>query len=140
MHLIEKSYEKKALLDLPPNARDVAEDLLTRCSLAQLLALQAQGTPSEAEQRLLHEHHAPVHHWMNILKATLLAKCTYFLPSKDMSQAQILYLIKCACTNADYPLGEYSLADIIEISRPDMLAFSEWLSHMTNLLIDKKKT
>lgn len=140
MQLIEKTYEKKALLDLPPNVRDLAEDLLSRYSLAQLLSLQAQKEPPEFEKTLLKEYNTLSRYWLPVLQATLLAKATYFLPNQEMNQNQILYLIKLACTNAGYPLGIYSLADIIEITKNDMRVLSEWLKHMGNLLLDKKKT
>lgn len=139
MQLTEQTYEKQALLDLPPNARDLAEELLSRESLTQLLSLQAQKHPPEFGQKQLAEHHVHLRYWLPILQATLLAKATSFVPSKEMTQAQILYLTKLACANAGFPLGLYSLADVIEMSKNSMTALSEWLTNMRNLLLDKKK-
>ncbi|HHT00209.1 MAG TPA: hypothetical protein ENK73_05060 [Thiomicrospira sp.] len=116
MHLIENKYETAALLKLPPNARHIAEHLLSITPLSELLIMVQDGTP---DQNLLKEYNAPKSLWDDVLKATLLAKTTYFLPNEKFTKEEFLYLIKSACLSVDLPLNIYSIKEVIEMSQQE---------------------
>lgn len=140
MQFTEQPYERKALLDLPPNARDLAELLLNRYSLKQLLALQAAKMPPQFELKMIKEHRTELSYWPTILQATVLAKTTHFVASEALTQPHILYLLKLACANAGYALSKHSLVDVIEYTKQDMAVLNKWLITMRDLLLEKKKT
>ena len=134
MQLIENNYENALLLKLPPNARDIAEHLLTLKPLHELLIMWQESTP---DIELLSEHRVASHHWEAIIKATLLAKTTYFFENPNFSKDEILYLLKIACASADLPLKAYNLAEVMDLSKDEMPIFHQWLKRFAELL---KKT
>ncbi len=128
MQLVENSYEQQPLFALPPNARDIANDFLTR-SLAHILQMQ-----SHPDLEILNKHHVSSEEWDNIIAATLVAKTTYILPNVNFSKEELLYLMKIACKNADYSLESNVLADVIKKTNSDMPILSQWLTNMAGLL------
>lgn len=135
MHLIENEFEQKLLHELPPHARDIGLDLLSTKSLGELLLMLGENS---ADKELLSVKKVPANLWEPILRATLLAKATYFLPNPKLSQEEVLFLIKAACMSAGYPLTGYSLADIIELSEEQMPVFHRWLLQLTKNLKEKR--
>jgi hypothetical protein len=131
MQLIENKYETALLMKLPPNARDIAEHLLTVKPLDVLLTMWLQNEP---DLNLLSQHHVTSLLWEDILKATILAKITYFFENPNFSEEEILYLLKAACASAGYPLKAYSLAEVIEMSENEMPIFHQWLLQFSHLL------
>ncbi len=128
MPLIENQFEQTLLQELPPHARDIALDFMGTYSLGELLmALQT----NEPDKELLQRKKVPSSYWEPILKATLLAKCTYFIPNPEFRQEERLFLIKAACMSADYPLSSFSLAEVIEISHQKMPVLHQWLKRLT---------
>ncbi|WP_321325257.1 hypothetical protein [Thiomicrorhabdus sp.] len=136
MHLIENKYETAALLKLPPHARDIAEQLLTKTPLNELLILWQEKEPN---LNLLAHHKVPVALWGEIIDATLLAKTTYFLPNEKLSKEEILYLIKAACHSINKPLSAYTIKDVIELSQEEYPVLSQWLADFAKLLKQKKE-
>jgi len=135
MHLIENKYETAALLKLPPNARDIAEELLTKTALNELLIMWQSKEPNI---NLLTHHKVPASLWSEVIDATLLAKTTYFLPNEKLSKEEILYLIKVACHSINKPLNAYTIKDVIELSREEYPVLSQWLTDFAKLLKQKK--
>lgn len=137
MQLMENNYEQKLMQALPPHARDVADDLLNATSLKSLLSMLATNVP---DKTLLSPKNVPGSLWLPILKATLLAKCTYFLPNERFTSEEVLFLMKTACMSAGYPLGEYQLREIMALSKNDMPVFHHWLIQFTQRLQANKTT
>lgn len=135
MHLIENEFEQKLLHELPPHARDIALDLLSTKSLGELLLMLDEGN---TDKELLSIKKVPLSLWEPILRATLLAKATYFLPNPELSKEEVLFLIKTACMSAGYPLTDYSLAEIIELSEEGMPVFHRWLLQLTKNLKERR--
>ncbi|KUJ74264.1 hypothetical protein AVO42_02275 [Thiomicrospira sp. XS5] len=128
MPLIENEFEQALLQELPPHARDIALDFMGTYSLGELLeALQA----NEPDKELLQRKKVPSSYWEPILKATLLAKCTYFIPNPEFRQEERLFLIKVACMSAGFPLSTFSLVEILEISHQKMPVLNQWLKRLT---------
>jgi hypothetical protein len=128
MPLIENEFEQALLHELPPHARDIAQDFMGTYSLGELLeALQT----NEPDKELLQRKKVPSSYWEPILKATLLAKCTYFIPNSEFRQEERLFLIKAACMSAGYPLSSYRLADVLEITHHEMPVLNQWLKRLT---------
>ena len=134
MQLLENKYEKAGLLLLPPNARDVAEHLLTVMPLEKLLQMQQENQP---DINLLKDFNVPKTLWLDILNATLLAKSTYFIINPKLCTEEIMYLMKVACNSIDRPLNIYSIKEVIEMSRDDYPIFTEWLAELGRLLKSK---
>ncbi|MDG4813593.1 hypothetical protein P8629_11290 [Hydrogenovibrio sp. 3SP14C1] len=135
MHLIENEFEQKLLHELPPHARDIGVDLLSTRSLGDLLLMLDEN---QVDKELLSVKKVPSNLWEPILRAALLAKTTYFLPDSELSQEEVLFLIKAACMSAGYPLTDYSLANIIELTEEDMPVFHRWLLQLTKNLKEKR--
>ncbi len=131
MQLIENNYENASLLKLPPNARDIAEHLLTFKPLHELLMMWQENRP---DLDLLSEHRVANQHWEGILKAALLAKTTYFFENANFSEDEVLYLLKIACASADLPLKAYTLAEVMDLSKDEMPIFHNWLKRFAQLL------
>ena len=131
MQLIENKYETALLLQLAPNARDIAEYLLTVKPLDVLLTMWQENVP---DVDLLTQHHVASKHWEGILKAAILAKITYFFENPNFSEEEILYLLKAACACAALPLKAYSLGEVIEMSKNEMPIFHQWLVGFARLL------
>lgn len=128
MPLIENEFEQALMNQLPPHARDVAQDLMGTYSLGELLmALQA----NEPDQQRLAQKKVPARYWEAILRATLLAKCTYFIPNPKLSREERLFLVRVACMSAGYPLSSYRLFEILEITHQEMPVFHQWLQRLT---------
>lgn len=136
MHLIENEFEQKLLHELPPHARDIGLDLVSTRSLGELLVMLGEN---QVDKELLSVKRVPSSLWEPILRAALLAKTTYFLPNPELSREEILFLIKAACMSAGYPLSEYSLADLIELTEDEMPVFHRWLLQLTKNLQEKKR-
>ncbi|QBZ82070.1 hypothetical protein GHNINEIG_00094 [Hydrogenovibrio crunogenus] len=135
MHLIENEFEQKLLHELPPHARDIGLDLVSTRSLGELLVMLDEN---QVDKELLSVKKVPASLWEPILRAALLAKTTYFLPNSELSQEEILFLIKAACMSSGYPLPEHSLAEIIELTEEDMPVFHRWLLQLTKNLQEKR--
>jgi len=125
MHLIENKYETAGLQNLPPHARDVADQLLTVTPLSELLTIWQDNTPNS---ELLQEHKAPEQLWPDIVNAALLAKVTYFLPNENFTKEELLYLMKAGCASIKLPLNVYSIKEVVEMSENDYPVFSQWLT------------
>jgi len=133
MHLLENSYEKKLLLELPPHARDIAENFLATKSLGNLLQLIERNSPDEL---LLAKKKVPIQYWIDILKAAALAKTTYFLPNEKLSREELLFLIKSACLSVDIPTQDIVLRDVIEFAKlQEMNTLHQWLKSISSLLV-----
>lgn len=135
MQLLENKFEDAGLLALPPNARDVAEHLLTIMPLDKLLIMQDENKPNH---QLLQENKVPTKQWQDILNAVILAKTTYFVINPSFSKQEVLFLMKAACLSINRPLNVYSVKEVLEMSRTEYPIFSIWLSELTQLL--KRKT
>lgn len=137
MHLLENSFERKLLNDLPPNARDIAEEFLATKSLGDLLLLLKKDTP---DTKTLEEKKVREHFWLPIIKAAILAKTTYLLPNQQLTREEILFLIKAICLSIDYPSQEIVLKDMIEYAKKkEMTTLNLWLSQFSKLLVEKSK-
>lgn len=136
MQLLENNFENGAIQQLPPNARDLAEHLLTITPLEKLLTMQQEDKP---DKRLLSEFNVPKKHWIDILNATILAKTTYFVVNPNFSADEILYLMKAACLSINRPLNVYSVKDVIEMSQEDYPIFTNWLTKLAKQLKNKTK-
>lgn len=136
MQFLEPQYETTGLLDLPPLARDIALEWLSSKNLTELLSIQAENTPDTA---LLSQHKTSAELWPKIISATLLAKVTSFTPSESYQPAEVLYLLKIACSNAGYSLSIYTLSDVIELIGSDMPNLKNWLMEFAALLRAQKK-
>lgn len=134
MPLIENIYENAALLKLPPNARDMAEHLLSVTPLSHLLLMLEQNTPDQA---LLYEHKVPESAWQDSVKAALLAKTTYFLLNEKFNKEELLYLIKTACLSVNRPLNVYSIKEVMDMSRTDYPILVQWLKTYIKALKEK---
>jgi len=134
MHLIENNYEKTALLQLAPHARDVAEQILTVTPLNELLQLWLSKEP---DTTLLTLHKVPIGMWSEIVDAALLAKVTYFLPNERFDKEEVLYLIKIACLSINKPLSAFTIKEVIELTKEDYPVFSHWLTDFAFLLKQK---
>lgn len=131
MQSLDDQYEKTLLLKLPLKARDIAEELLKTKSLAELLTMWQQNTINIDlldEFQVTHENTYP------ILNAAILAKTTYFLANPNLTQQEILYLIKAASASAGISLKKYDLKEIIQLSRIDFPVLHEWLLDFSRLL------
>lgn len=130
MQSLEDKYEKALLLQLPPKARDVANNLLNVKTLAELLELWQITSPDNA---LLGQYKIASQDWYPVINATILAKTTYFSPNPDFTQEERLYLIKAACASAGFPLTKHSLKDVITLSQTDFPVLKEWLLNFSKL-------
>ena len=124
MKPIENTFEEEPILALPPLAQRVAYDLFSTWSLPQLMEAWVED---KRPDDLLKMHNCPPRFWSDILSATFVAKTTYFLPNPDFQPKQISYLISLACAHLGYPLNEYSLAEVLGVSRVKYPVFHEWL-------------
>lgn len=133
MELLESDYEQKLLLELPPHARDLANELLSTRSLGELLSLREQPEPDQA---LLASKHVHERHWYDMMNAAVLAKTTYFLPNPKFNQKEIYYLIKVASSCIRYPLKQGNLKDLIDFTETqDMPVLTNWLENFSQLLL-----
>lgn len=123
-------YEDRLIRLLPPNAQHVAEMLLARLSLAQMLEMRDND---EIDIRLLSEHNVHQEFWPKILRAVILAKVTYFDPSEFLDQAKVLFLVKLAVEAAGFSLST-PLPQVVAAVKTDYLRLTKWLIMMAQLL------
>ncbi|QCU89210.1 hypothetical protein [Thiomicrorhabdus sediminis] len=131
MHLVENKYETAGLQALAPNARDIAEHLLTVTPLSELVLMVQQPSP---RFELLIEHKVNADLWPAIVKAALLAKATYFLPNRNFNKDEISYLMKAAALAVDMPLDIYSVKDIVQLHHSHYPVLVDWLKQMLELM------
>nr|MCH9741636.1 hypothetical protein [Pseudomonadota bacterium] len=98
-------YEDQLVRQLPPNAQRVAELLLSRLSLSELLTM----------------------------RAIILARITYFDPSPLLSQEKILLLVKLAVETVGFSLST-PLPQIVAEVKEDYPRLTTWLVQMAQLL------
>lgn len=135
MELLENDYEQKLLMDLPPNARDLAQELLSTRSLGELLSLRESA---EIDKDLLASKRVSERYWSDLINAAILAKSTYFLPNPKFSQDEIYFLIRTASSTINYPIKQSALKDLIEFTKTkEMLVFANWLEQFSELLLQK---
>lgn len=133
MELLENDYEQKLLMDLPPNARDLAQEMLSTRSLGDLLLLRENAEP---DKEILASKHVLERYWSDLINATILAKTTYFLPNSKFSQDEVFFLIKVAASTVNYPIEQTSLKEFIEFAKAkDMLILANWLEDLSDLLV-----
>ncbi|MGC9385715.1 MAG: hypothetical protein ACP5D0_02110 [Hydrogenovibrio sp.] len=112
---------------LPPNAREVACDLMSEHSLGELLVAWQTNEPDKA---LLSPKKVPFNQWQAILKAALLAKCTYFIPNPEFQPEEKAFLIQVACMSAGYPVSHFDSQEIMEMAHQEMPVFHQWLKQL----------
>jgi hypothetical protein len=131
MNLTENKYEEKLLLDLPPNARDVALSLFMHIPLNELLLDLQKNKPNE---QLLIRHKVSTKYWLAILKAAILAKITYFLPKGNYTKEEILFMLKIVSICIDYPVKNISFPDLTSHVGKEMPTLNTWLTKLSTLL------
>ncbi|MPQ77181.1 hypothetical protein [Hydrogenovibrio sp. JE_KL2] len=137
MELLENDYEQTLLQALPPNARDLALELLSTYSLGQILALREKTEP---DKELLATKHVSDRYWLPLINAAILAKSTYFLPNPKFSQDEIFYLIKAACSSINYPIKQATLKELMEFTQAkEMHVLSKWLQDFSELLLQQNR-
>ncbi|WP_024850090.1 hypothetical protein [Hydrogenovibrio kuenenii] len=135
MELLENDYEQKLLMDLPPNARDLAQELLSTRSLGELLSLRESAN---ADKDLLASKHVSERYWSDLINAAILAKSTYFLPNPKFSQDEIYFLIRAASSTINYPIKQSALKDLINFAKTkEMPVLAKWLEQFSDLLLQK---
>lgn len=123
-------YEDRLIRLLPPNAQHVAEMLLSRSSLVDLLRMRDLG---EIDLYLLTQHKVNKDYWSDILRAAILAKVTYFDPSEFLDQAKVLMLVKLAVESAGFSLST-PLPQVVAAVKTDYPRLTRWLVMMAQLL------
>jgi hypothetical protein len=123
-------YEDQLIRQLPPNAQRVAELLLSRLSLSELLTMRDNG---DVDVFLLNEHNVSQALWPDILRAIILARITYFNPSPLLNQEKILLLVKLAVETAGFSLST-PLPQIVAEVKEDYPRLTTWLVQMAQLL------
>ena len=83
---------------------------------------------------LLVEHKVNIGLWPAIVKATLLAKATYFLPNKNFNKDEITYLMKAAALAVDMQLEIYTVKDIVQLHQKNHPILVNWLKQLLELL------
>lgn len=115
---------------LPPNAQHVAEMLLSRLSLVDLLRMRDLG---EMDLDLLTLHKVNKDYWSDILRAVILAKVTYFDPTEFLDQSKVLILVKLAVESAGFSLST-PLPQVVTAVKADYPRLTRWLVMMAQLL------
>jgi hypothetical protein len=123
-------YEDRLIRLLPPNAQHVAEMLLSRLSLTDMLRMRDED---EMDLYLLNEHKVSRELWPDILRAIILAKVTYFDPSEFLDQAKVLMLVKLAVEAAGFSLST-PLPQVVAAVKTDYKRLTRWLVVMAQLL------
>lgn len=131
MNLTENKYENKLLLDLPPNARDIAIFLFMHMTLSDLLLDLQNNKP---DKQLLKKHRVLTYYWQAILKAAVLAKITYFLPKGNYSKEEVLFMLKVVSICVDYPAKNISFPALTSHIKEDMPTLHSWLTKLSKLL------
>lgn len=128
--MLVHEYEDRLVRQLPPNAQRVAELLLSRLSLSELLAMRDNG---DVDVFLLNEHKVNQELWPDIVRAIILARITYFDPSPLLNQEKILLLVKLAVETAGFSLST-PLQQIVAEVKEDYPRLTTWLVQMAQLL------
>ncbi|MCH9742918.1 MAG: hypothetical protein K0U21_06890 [Proteobacteria bacterium] len=128
--MLVHEYEDQLVRQLPPNAQRVAELLLSRLSLSELLAMRDNG---DVDVFLLNEHKVNQELWVDIMRAIILARITYFDPSPLLNQEKILLLVKLAVETAGFSLST-PLPQIVAEVKEDYPRLTTWLVQMAQLL------
>lgn len=128
--MLVHDYEDQLIRQLPPNAQRVAELLLSRLSLSELLTMRDNG---DVDVFLLNEHNVSQALWPDILRAIILARITYFNPSPLLNQEKILLLVKLAVETAGFSLST-PLPQIVAEVKEDYPRLTTWLVQMAQLL------
>ncbi len=131
MKPIENTFEEALILALPPVAQRVAYELFSTWSLPKLMAAWLNDEPDEA---LLKSEGCPARFWPDILRATFVARTTYFQPDPALTPEEANYLVRLACAHLGYPLNQYPLMEVLGASRQDYPVFHDWLSGFVKLL------
>lgn len=124
--MIQHRFERSLLNLLPPNARKVADNLLTEYCLMGLLRLYEDGF---IEKNLLQQHQVDERLWADILQASLLAKLTYFEASDLLTREQVYFLIETALKVLFYEVN-YPLAQVFVETKRQHPFFARWLVAM----------
>lgn len=128
--MLVHDYEDQLIRQLPPNAQRVAELLLSRLSLSELLTMRDNG---DVDVFLLNKHNVSQALWPDILRAIILARITYFNPSPLLNQEKILLLVKLAVETAGFSLST-PLPQIVAEVKEDYPRLTTWLVQMAQLL------
>ncbi|MCI4411402.1 MAG: hypothetical protein JHC38_06975 [Thiotrichales bacterium] len=128
--MLVHDYEDQLIRQLPPNAQRVAELLLSRLSLSELLTMRDNG---DVDVFLLNQHNVSQALWPDILRAIILARITYFNPSPLLNQEKILLLVKLAVETAGFSLST-PLPQIVAEVKEDYPRLTTWLVQMAQLL------
>ena len=128
--MLVHEYEDSLIRQLPPNVQRVAELLLSRLSLSELLTMRDSG---EVDVFLLNQHKVNPELWSDIVRAIILARITYFDPSPLLNQEKILLLVKLAVETAGYSLST-PLPQIVAEVKEDYPRLTKWLVQMAQLL------
>jgi hypothetical protein len=123
-------YENRLIRLLPPNAQHVAEMLLSRLSLTDMLRMRDDG---DMDLFLLNQHKVDKELWPEILRAVILAKVTYFDPTEFLDQAKVLLLVKLAVEAAGFSLSR-PLPQVVAAVKTDYPRLTRWLVMMAQLL------
>jgi hypothetical protein len=123
-------YENRLIRQLPPNAQHVAEMLLSRLSLTDMLRMRDNG---DMDLLLLNQHKVDKDIWPEILRAVILAKVTYFDPTEFLDQAKVLLLVKLAVEAAGFSLST-PLPQVVAAVKTDYPRLTRWLVMMAQLL------
>ncbi len=134
--MLVHEYEDQLVRQLPPNAQRVAELLLSRLSLSELLAMRDNG---DVDVFLLNEHKVNQELWVDIMRAIILARITYFDPSPLLNQEKILLLVKLAVETAGFSLST-PLPQIVAEVKEDYPRLTTWLVQMAQLLSKLKSS
>lgn len=127
-------YEDYLIRQLPPNAQRVAEALLAKTSLANLLEMREEN---RIDLFLMNENKVAHELWPEILRAVLLARVSYFEPSPFLNQEKILLLVKLAVETVGFSLST-PLPQIVNAIKADYLRLTKWLTLMAQLLAKVK--
>lgn len=130
-----QAYEDRLIRQLPPNAQHVAEMMLSRMSLAELLRMSDTG---DMDLFLMTQHNVSKELWPDILRAVTLAKVTYFEPSDLLDQAKVLLLVKLAVESAGFSLAT-PLPQVVASVKKDYPRLTRWLVAMAQLLAKQRK-
>lgn len=131
MAVILHAYEDRLIRDLPLlKAQHVAENLLSRYSVVELLELQLSG---EVDDYAMSQNKLPYDLWPEIVRAALLARISYFDPSPNLNKEKILLLVKLAVEAIGFTVST-PLPQVVAAIKSDYLRLTNWLIQMAQLL------
>lgn len=123
-------YENYLIRQLPPNAQHVAEAVLARYSVAELLEIKESG---KVDEYLLKENKVSAEWWPEIVRAALLARISYFDPSPLLNKEKILLLVKLAVETIGFSVST-PLPQVVAAIKSDYPRLTRWLVQMAQLL------